>query len=82
MESTAPRKRATRHHSDKTSAGATIDTVGEGGVLPNKRLEGDRVGEGEAVVIGSGDVVENTLGLFPMMASGGAHVKIEKADIG
>jgi hypothetical protein len=46
FESSAPRNMTTRHHSDKASAGAAINTIGKGRVLPNKRLDRDKTGEG------------------------------------
>ncbi len=82
MEAIAPRDGTTSHRGDEASTGTAVNTVGEERVLPDERLQRDRDVESDAVVFGAGNITEDTLSLFPMPASRGAHVATEETGRG
>ena len=68
-----PRDVATGHHVDVPGAGVAVNTAGEGGVLPNEEVGGDSTGKREGLILGAGDLAENTLRLLLVAARSGAH---------
>ena len=63
----SPRDGAAKNHSGVSSAGSAIDAIGKGEILRDEEGGGDCAGEGEAIVLGAGDMAKNTLRLLPVM---------------
>ena len=80
LELAAPRYRAAGHHGNEAGAGAAVNSIGKGGILPDEEVGADVGAEGDAVVLCPGDIAEDTLGLLSVPSGGRAHVAAEEAD--